>query len=344
MKKFRIPALHWFVVLLFACSAFTVKPKASSNEGRPGLLIISHGSPSAQWNDPVSGVIERVRKLNAEEGRFHAVEGAFLEFAQPDAAAGIEKLQNAGCDRIIVVPFFIAPSGHSLFDVPAVLGLYTSPSIRRTLKDEDARVARPTVPVTLTQTLSEGALLDSFVMTEIEKLSKNPKDEAIVLIAHGSADQRDLHDITMRRLLTAACGRSGISYGDWAYCEMGQSYLEQAVPAIIRAGERKKRALVIGLYISSSAKRIHNSALGGAKDSIAASITKHVGKMEIILSEVGVVSHPATASWLLTTAAEALENQPQSGGFFGGRFPPDPFRPGIQLSIACVRGEDKELK
>jgi hypothetical protein len=344
MRKFRIPALSGFAVLLFVCSAFSEEPKASYEEGHPGLLIISHGSPSAQWNNPVSDLVEHVRKLNADEGKFHAVEAAFLEFAQPDAASGIEKLQSAGCDRIIVVPFFIAPSGHSLFDVPAVLGLYSSPSIRRTLKDEGAMVARPIVPVTLTQTLSEGDLLDSFVMTEIEKLSKNPKDEAIVLIAHGSADQRDLHDRTMRRLVTGACGRSGISYGDWAYCEMGQSYLQEAVPAIVRAGERKKRALVIGLYVSSSSKRIHDSVLESAKEPMAAFITKPLGKMEIVLSEAGVVNHPATASWLLATAAEALENQPQTGGLHAARFPLEPFRPGSQVGTACVQGEDKELK
>jgi hypothetical protein len=273
---------------------------------RPGLLVLSHGAPMPLWNGPVQALVNKVRELNKKEKIFHAVEGAFLEFAQPDAAAGVKKLEEAGCDRIIVVPLFVAPSSHSHFDVPAMLGLYTSPDIRQALEKEGARVAEPNVPVTVTQTLSEGDILDQFARDEVRALSKDPANEAIVLLAHGCPDHYRLVDMMVRRVAAFCCGQCGIDYADWAYCAMGQTYLEEALPALIRGSEKKKRVLVVGLYVSSSAQWVHERAMKRASGPIRTAIEDALEGTEIVFSKRGIVDHDATANWVLQTAANAL--------------------------------------
>ena len=282
-------------------------PAQQAAAKRPGLLILSHGAPSPKWNGPVNKLIERVRKENDKKKTFHQIEGAFLEFAQPDAAAGIEKLEAAGCDRIVVVPLFIAPSSHSHFDVPAVLGMYSSPSIREVLREEGARVASARVPLTLTQTLSEGDLLDRFAAEQVKALSKTPEDEAVVIIAHGCPDHHGLVDRMVRRIATHCCGQAGIDYADWAYCAVGQTFWEEAAPAIARAAESKKRVLVVGLYVSSSAKRIYERVAKSARGHGGHGETSdRFGKTEVVFSDTGVVHHPRTAGWVLEAAGSAL--------------------------------------
>jgi len=273
---------------------------------KPGLLVLSHGAPMPQWNGPVQELVNRVRELNKKEKTFHAVEDAFLEFAQPDAAAGVKKLEEVGCDRIIVVPLFIAPSSHSHFDVPAMLGLYTSPDIRQVLEEEGARVAEPNVPVTITQTLSEGDILDQFARDEVSALSKDPANEAIVLLMHGCPDHHRLVDMMARRVATFCCGQSSIDYADWAYCAMGQTYLEEALPALIRGSEKKKRVLVVGLYVSSSAQGVHERAMKHTSDLTQTAFENLLEGTKVIFSKSGVVEYETTANWVLQTATNAL--------------------------------------
>lgn len=303
----------WMVIGLFLQAVLTAAGNEPSREGlkrlieRPGLLVLSHGAPMAQWNGPVNALVKQVRVLNEESGMFHAVEGAFLEFSGPDAAEAVEKLSRSGCDHIVVVPLFIAPSSHSHFDVPAVLGMYSSAEIHRTLKEEGARTARSAVPLTLIQTLGEGDLLERVVSEDLRSMSKNPKEEALVVIAHGCADHHNLVDRLVRRVVTSCCGRMGIEYGDWAYCEVGQGFWREAVPAVIRASEHKKKVLVVGLYVSSSADRIYKRALKTAVGPMGQKIENPLEKIDVLFSDKGVVDYAKTAEWLLESADQALK-------------------------------------
>lgn len=108
-----------------------------------GLLLIAHGAPSSKWNKPVIEFGNRVAKEAIKDGKFKAVRTAMLEFTEPDVPTAVAELEAAGCDSIVAVPLFIAPSGHSHFDVPAALGIYSSPRIKAIIAEEGGRLARP---------------------------------------------------------------------------------------------------------------------------------------------------------------------------------------------------------
>jgi sirohydrochlorin ferrochelatase len=306
MKKLRLLSILW-IVSLAAVSAIAAEPS------KPGLLILTHGAPSPNWQAAITKLAEQVSALNETKKTFHAVTATNMEFAKPDTADGIETLEKAGCDRIIVVPAFICPTSHTHFDVPAALGIYSSPQTRRCMKEENVKPASPHVPVTVTQTISEGDLLDRYVRDEIAVLSENPSEEAVLLISHGDEEHAGLIEPVMRRLLVEAVGSKGITHGDWAFCEVGQSYRQNVIPVIRRMSETKKRVLVVGFYLVSSAKTIDKigtmmgSQRGGHPGGQEGGERKSpLDGMDVRFSENGVINHPETPNWILQSATEAL--------------------------------------
>ncbi len=271
----------------------------------PGLLLVAHGSPSPEWNKPLLAFGEKVAAKLSENGQYKAVRTAMLEAAQPDVATAVAELQAAGCSRIVAIPLFVAPSGHTHFDVPAVLGIYRSPAILTALAQEGANIARPSVPIVLTLTVSQGGVLEKFASEEVRRLSKAPADEAVVILAHGDPDHQLLVDRHMRRVVTCCCGQSGIDYGDWAYIAVGQEYHSAGVSAIQTALQHKKRVLVVGLYISTSAAKIYARAV--AMPCHHESKSDPFQGQDVVFSDATIVAHPALMQWVLDTAGSALE-------------------------------------
>ncbi len=166
-KSFRPLAVA--LSLVFAASIFCaapafghghsakISPERAAELNRPlvprgekiGALLVFHGSPSPSWAVFTAQIVDRVRALNAEAETppFAAVEGADMEFnAENDMAAGFKRLEDAGCDAVVVVPAFIFPTSHVQFDVAAILGAYSAPKMRDALKEEGIRTIRTKLP------------------------------------------------------------------------------------------------------------------------------------------------------------------------------------------------------
>ena len=89
--------------------------------GRLGLLVVGHGSRREEANE----TLRQVAALVAARGGFHAVRPAFLELLSPTIAEGYAELVAAGCERIVVHPYFLFPGNHSTHDIPAALAACT---------------------------------------------------------------------------------------------------------------------------------------------------------------------------------------------------------------------------
>jgi sirohydrochlorin cobaltochelatase len=85
--------------------------------GTVGLLVVGHGSRRREANETVRAAAAAL----ARDGGWLAVEPAFLEIAEPDIAAGYGRLAAAGCDTIVVHPFFLFAGSHTAVDIPAAL-------------------------------------------------------------------------------------------------------------------------------------------------------------------------------------------------------------------------------
>ncbi len=320
MKKFQksLAFLALVVILAAGCDTSFAQP-ADAKTNKVGLLIMTHGAPSPQWNTDVQKFAEQVKKLNGEKNSFHSIAAVNLEFNSPSPAEGVADLEKAGCERIIVVPVFVMPGSHTIRDVPAVMGVYFSPSIKEKMMSDESllghdhahshdhsgcilhQAVRTKLPITITHTMEEGGFLEQYVLDEIAALSQNQAEESVLFLVHGDAGYVGVIEPLMQHLADEAVKEEKVAAAEWAYCRVGQSYVQNAVPAIKRLAETTKRVLVIGLYVASSAKDIHQRATSRDTEQ-----KQPLFGNNIRFSEANILAHPRAATWVLQSAENAL--------------------------------------
>lgn len=86
-------------------------------EASRAIILFAHGARDPEWARPLRAIREHMlgRKPDAR------VELAFLEFMWPTLPEAIDRLAATGARRIDVVPVFMAQSGHTKRDLPALL-------------------------------------------------------------------------------------------------------------------------------------------------------------------------------------------------------------------------------
>lgn len=272
---------------------------------KPGLLVIAHGAPMPEWNQPVLDLEGQIKAELGDDSLFLEVKVALLEFVEPSVTTQVKALEETGCDRIIAVPLFIAPSSHSHWDIPTVLGLYTDAEMRDIIAEEGGEIVETNVPITITETLADGNLLLDSALARVEELSINPDEEALVVVAHGDTGMEPYWDRLLKRTTTYCLGKSGISYGDWATIEIGGGFVYNAVPVIAAAGEERKRVIVIGVYVMSSVKRI--AEYYGPNDETF--LNDPFEGFEVLYAERSLLPDPMVTTWIIETALSAVETR-----------------------------------
>ena len=91
------------------------------------ILLFAHGARNPEWARPIHAIRDAMRALQLQQ----PVEGqrawacececAFLEFIDPLLDAAIDQQVAAGCTEIVVVPIFMASTGHTQRELPVLL-------------------------------------------------------------------------------------------------------------------------------------------------------------------------------------------------------------------------------
>ena len=84
---------------------------------RPALLVVGHGTKSADGCAQFAQLVDRVQ----ERVPYADVAGGFLELAPPPIQDAVNRLVDAGHRSIDVVPLVLVAAGHSKGDIPAAL-------------------------------------------------------------------------------------------------------------------------------------------------------------------------------------------------------------------------------
>lgn len=80
------------------------------------LLLVAHGSRRAASNDEVRTLTQRLAERAGE--RYHKVDCAFLELAEPSIPDGIQRCIDAGASEVVVLPYFLSAGRHVAEDIP----------------------------------------------------------------------------------------------------------------------------------------------------------------------------------------------------------------------------------
>ncbi|GAA6147543.1 sirohydrochlorin chelatase [Pseudooceanicola nitratireducens] len=87
---------------------------------KTGVMICGHGSRSQAAVDEFAVLAEKLPALLPD----WPVQYGYLEFANPVIRDGLDKLREAGCERILAVPGMLFAAMHAKNDIPTVLNTY----------------------------------------------------------------------------------------------------------------------------------------------------------------------------------------------------------------------------
>ncbi len=292
MKK-----LILIIMVLFSLNAVAQEKNA--------LLIIAHGSPSQKWNQPVLNIENQVKELLKAKKivGFEEVRVALMEFTEPSIATVVKDLENKGITKIFALPLFIAPSGHSVYDIPTLLGLYYDKEMDDLLKEEKAEIVNTNIQITVGPTLNYDNVMKDILLDKVKALSKNPKEEALVILAHGDENFMPIWENLSNETGNYIIGKTGIEYFDKAFVEVGQSFAVDGVSPILKASENKKKVIVVGMYLSMGVKNMADNSGIIMMGRTVESKKMFEGK-NIVFAEDGLLPDKRIVEWITDRAVE----------------------------------------
>jgi sirohydrochlorin ferrochelatase len=188
-----------------------------------GLILISHGSPSPDWNKKMEQITTLVNAslLSNPSSPFAHVRLAHLEFTTPSIADVCDEFTNQGCTRIIALPIFISVSSHTVVDIPNALNIAFH-------AEHDVHIRRYLggVPITLLPTLDHGSVLPEVVSdaAAVFVTDEGVANVGVLILSHGDGC---VHFWThmYRKVQQAISAKTGIPAAaiDWVEVQTGRS-------------------------------------------------------------------------------------------------------------------------
>lgn len=207
---------------------------------KPGVLVISHGSRSAEWVRLVDEAVADVR-LPAGVPVF----SSFLEIVDgrliPD---GIAELERQGVTSLITVPLFVSSGSTHLDEIAYALGVSEEPALPTDLGPLDVRS-----DVVLCRPLDDDPEIAGILYEKLRPLSEEPSRETVLLIGHGSKEA-GFHRRWRQGMRGMA--RQLRELGGFASVETAMLLPDQAA-CVLRALQKRnpgRRVLVAPLFLS----------------------------------------------------------------------------------------------
>jgi sirohydrochlorin cobaltochelatase len=174
---------------------------------KTGVMICGHGSRSQAAVDEFAVLAEKLPALLPNDWM---VDYGYLEFANPVIRDGLDRLRDAGCERILAVPGMLFAAMHSKNDIPTVLNTYAAKH------SIDVKYGRE-LGVDPKMIAAAGARIKDAVAAANAEHGDLPLHEtALVVIGRGASDPDANGNVSkIARMLW-----EGIGFG---WCEVGYS-------------------------------------------------------------------------------------------------------------------------
>jgi hypothetical protein len=250
MRRSRhIPSLMSCVaVILLAAGAANA---AAEPAKKVGVMLVNHGSRSAAWRATLQQFERSAREPILATGHVHGVKTAFMEYTEPSVATTMKQFDDEGYTDVIVLPVFLTVSTHTFDDIPTILGTKSDPQSIQSLKLEGIARYTPKARTHFAPRLDYSALVKENVLRRARKLSRDPANEGLVLIAYGDETYNKqwcaLLEATATHVL-AQTGMRSFSYG-WAghIAHYDPAHTTRAVEQVLR---ERKRAVVVPVLVA----------------------------------------------------------------------------------------------
>lgn len=282
-------------------------PATAQSPSKPGVLLLAHGG-NQEWNARVAEVATAVDAARPTEVAFGMASRSSIQ-------AAVDRLTARGVTEIVAVPLFVSSwssvitSTEYLFGVraeaPADLAMFArmnhGPTTTASTLDHNAHdVADPLARVStklsirMAEAFNHHPLIGEVVIDRARSLSRSPRSEAVILVAHGPVpdddNQRWLGDMRfLAKQLEGAIPFAAVEY---------LTVRDDAGPAMREAATQELRSLV--QRHAAAGRRVlivpHVLSFGG----IEAGLRKRLEGLEYQMATQGLVPDPRIAQWVLS--------------------------------------------
>ena len=205
---------------------------------KTGVMICGHGSRSQSAVDEFATLAEKLPPYLPDDW---AMEYGYLEFANPVIRDGLNKLREAGCERILAVPGMLFAAMHSKNDIPTVLNTYAAKH------GIDVRYGRELGVDPKMIAAAGGRIQEAVERANAEAGEVSLHDTCLVVIGRGASDTDANGNVAkIARML-----QEGMGFG---WCEVGYSgvtfpLVEPCLQHVAKLGY--KRVIVFPYFLFS---------------------------------------------------------------------------------------------
>jgi len=297
------------VLLLLSAALAAAAPAAPAAKPGYGILLLAHGG-DADWNAQVETLRARVDAKVPTE--------AALGMADPKTLqAALDALAARGVARAVAVPLFVHSRSEVLDQMRYTLGLSDKPS--EVLRSAAAAMAamhapmhhfmfslervKTRLPVVLTPALDDDVFVSRILLERARALSREPKSETVVLVAHGPVDDAAVGawNKTLARHADFVRREGGFRAASFAVLRDDaappvRAASVAALRATVAAGAKAGRALVVPVLI--------------ARGGIEGKLPHDLQGLEYAWDAETLMPHDGFAAWVLKRAAQAPRAAP----------------------------------
>ncbi len=176
------------LALLTACDSGTapVDPSKTSI----GVLLVAHGSQSAQWTGQLETLAAEVREPILSSTPVTDVRLAYIDEATPNIASQMRAFDEAGYDEVVVVPLMIAAESVRSNDyLLYLIGVRSAAGQMKQLEKEGFEIYYPLARISVTPSLNEGGSLKKNVLRRVLALQGEDSGDDMGVLLVGYGDQ-----------------------------------------------------------------------------------------------------------------------------------------------------------
>lgn len=251
-------------LVLAICSLIfvsTFQSCSSKNEGKVqndqqtkqkiGILLVNHGSHSETWRNALLQLEKNVTNSILKSGEISGIKTAHMEYTEPSIATRLKEFDKDGYTDIIVVPIFLTVSPHSFEDIPTIIGQKEDPESMQMLKIEKIERYTPKAKTHITPLLDFTNILQQNVLRRVKSLSKDPKNEGLVLIGYGDEEYDKEWTVLFNKIGEKVKKEIGISTHSYGWCgHIARYNPEETTKAIQKVLVKKEKAVVIPVLVA----------------------------------------------------------------------------------------------
>ena len=272
----------------------------SAESGKTGVLLVSHGSHSAQWRKMLFDVEHDVSDRVLATPGIDGIKSAFMEYTEPSIATQLKAFDDEGYTQVILIPLLLTVSSHSFDDIPTIIGAKADAKSLAMLEAEGIERYVPQADVKITPLLDFSALLETNLTRRVSRLTENASTEGVVLVAYGDAQYSDEWSAMLNNIGETLKADLGIATVTHAWCGHLVAYkTKPTVDAIQQVLDQYDRAIVVPVLVAYD-EMFQGKIIGGAVKEIS-------DKNRVDYRPDSILPEPALNDWIVSITKQTCK-------------------------------------